>query len=489
MFRLSPAALRRDRGAGLALTMVAALGLPGCATRLPAPDPAQAVTMPPAWATPVRASLPAQVPAPDWWRAFGDATLDRLVEATLKANPDVASAQANLRQARALRVAAGAALRPTLQLGASAQRTQPLSRGGSSSFDVGFDAAWEPDLFGGGAHTEAAAAAEVRASELSLAAVQVSLAAEVAAAYVQLRGTQLREQLARENLELQQQTLQIARWRQRAGLVTALDVEQASAAVEQTSAQLPALAAAAAQTRHALATLAGRPPQALGALIDDALAASAALPRLPVPASAGIPAALLRRRADLRAAEAQLQAAAARVAAVDAERHPTLALRASLGWSALTLPTLGSAGAVASLLASAAQPLFDGGLRDARLDAQRAAFDAAQAGYRGRVLVALQEVEDALAGMQSAELRLASLRAAEASASEAARLAELRYRSGLVDFQTVLDTQRTRLAAQDSRAGAESDRLVGHVRLVKVLGGGWGDEPPPGPETGHQSPR
>jgi len=458
---------------------VAAWLLSACAIPVQTSDPLQAIELPPAWSgVPSAVAPPPSSPVGEWWRSFGDPTLDRLIDVAIAANTDIDIARANLRQSRALRAAATAASRPTLQLGASAQRNQPSGRSGSSLFDVGFDAAWEPDLFGAAAHTETAAAAEARASDLSLAAVRVSLAAEVAAGYMQLRGSQLRGRLARENLVLQEQTLQLVRWRRQAGLVSALDAEQAAAAVEQTRALLPALDDAASQAMHALAVLAGRPPQAIGGGIDAMLVAVAALPPPSLHPDAGIPALLLRRRPDLQAAEAQLQAAAARVAAADADRRPTLALRASLVWSALTLPSLGGTGAVASLLASVAQPLVDSGLRDARLDAQRAAFDAAQASYRGRVLVALQEVEDTLAATRSAELRLGALRAAEASASEAARLAEARYAGGIADFQTVLDTQRTRLAVQDNRAGAETELLSAQLRLVKALGGGWRDGAP-----------
>jgi outer membrane protein TolC len=172
------------------------------------------------------------------------------------------------------------------------------------------------------------------------------------------------------------------------------------------------------------------------------------------------------------AAEAQLDAAAQRVAQADAARRPTVALRASLGWSALTLGALGSTGAAASLLASVSQPLFDGGQRRAQLDAQQAAYDAARESYRARVLGALQDVEDALVALEAARRRLAALREAEQSASTAAWLAEQRYAAGVVDFLTVLETQRNRLSLQDGRASAEADAVTAHVRLVKALGGG-----------------
>lgn len=450
----------------LVLTLLS-LALAACATTAPAPA---------TWEPP--AAWTATVPAPggvavaaDWWRGFQDAGINDAVQATLQANTDLAVARANLQRARALSGVARAALLPAVQVSASAQRNDPASAATHSHglFDGGFDAAWEPDFFGGNQHAATAAAADSRASALTLAATQVSLAAEAVADVVQLRGTETRLALARDNLAAQEETLQITRWRQQAGLVTSLEVEQARSAVEQTRAQLPSLTASAAQTRHALAVLMGLAPLALPAT----LLAQAPLPTPPAGWSAAIPAQLLRQRPDVAASEAQLQAAAQRVAQADAARRPQLALRASLAWSALTLSGLGSATAVSALVGSVAQPLFDGGQRNAQLAAQQASFDAAAAAYQGKVLVALQDVEDAFAALAGAHQRLAALRQAEEASSNAALLSTQRFTAGVADFQTVLDTQRSRLSVQDSRAVAEADWVTAHVRLVKALGGGW----------------
>lgn len=450
--------------------MAALLGLTACAS-LSTPLPtAPASAVPAAWSAAVP-TQPGAAVAADWWRGFQDAAINDAVQAALQANTDLAVARANLQRARALRGVAQAALLPTLQASASAQRSDPASASTQSHglFDAGLDAAWEPDLFGSNRHAAAATAADARASELTLAAAQVSLAAEVVADVVQLRGTEARLVLARDNLAAQEETLQITRWRQQAGLVTSLEVEQARSAVEQTRAQLPTLAASAAQTRHALAVLMGLAPQAL----PPALQAQSPLPTPPAGWSADMPTQLIRQRADVAAAEAQLQAAAERVAQADADRKPQLALKASLSWTALTLSGLGSATAVSALVGSVAQPLFDGGQRSAQLAAQQASFDVAAATYRGKLLVALQDVEDAFANLAGAERRLAALRQAEEAAGNAALLASQRFSAGVVDFQTVLDTQRSRLSVQDSRASAEADWVTAHVRLVKALGGGW----------------
>jgi len=447
----------------LVLVLPAAAVLAGCATQAPPGPPLAGIEAPAAWS----AALPvAPTSAGDPWRDFADPLLQGLVADALAANTDVLSAQAQLRRARAARDAAAAALLPVLDASASAgrSRTPPLPT--QNSFRAGFDASWEPDLFGANHHADAAAAADEQASAASLAATRLAVAGEVALGYLQLRGTQARLALAQANLVSQEETLQIARWRSQAGLATALDVAQAQSAVEQTRAQVPTLQSSAAQSRHALAVLTGRPPAAL----EGQLAQAASLPEPPTSLTLDLPAATLRRRPDVMASERQLQAAAERVAQRQAQMRPQLSLQGSLAWSALTLGSLGSNAAAASLLAGLSQPLFDGGARDAALRQQQATFDAARASYAASVLAALQDVEDSVAQLGAARQRLDALRSAEQAARDAALLATQRYASGIVDFQVVLDTQRTLLSVQDSAASAQTDWVSGHVRVLKALG-------------------
>ena len=451
---------------GSRCALVALLGLAGCAVTSLAPPAPGAVDVPAQWSTGAVGSAVGD----RWWAVFGDPLLTELVDAARRANGDVRSAQAALRRARALRDAAGAALKPTLDVSASAQRGRAAGAAATTSlFDAGFDAGWEPDVFGVNAHGLAAADADLRAQADTLAATRVSVAAEVAVAYLQLRGAQARSAIARDNLSAQRQTLQIAQWREQAGLGSSIEVAQARSAVGQTEATLPVLAASVAQFAHALAVLTGRTPAELVAQLD----APAALPAPPDGVALDIPARTLARRPDVRAAERALEAAGERVAAADAARRPTLQLRASLAWSALTLGSLGSTAAARSLLLGATQPLLDGGLRDAQLAAQQAAFDAAREAYRSQVLAALQEVEDALAAIAAARERVAALQGAVDAARLAALLAEERQKSGLVDFQVVLDTERNLLSVQDALASAQTEQAADHVRLVKALGGGW----------------
>lgn len=410
-----------------------------------------------------------QRPLALWWQGFGDALLVELVDAALRANTDLGIAQANLREARALRDAAAAGLWPTLSASASARRSGGGGAQSGNLFDAGFDAAWEPDVFGAAGHGLRATEATAQARGLTLGATEVSLAAEVATGYLQLRGSQARAAFARESLATQEQTLQIAQWREQAGLGSSLETSQARSAVEQTRAQLPVLRASIAQTAHALAVLTGRPPTALDARLADA----APLPQAPQGLALAIPAATLRQRPDVIAAEWQMRAAAERVAQADAQRMPAVQLRASLAWSAATLGSLGSIEAARSAVASIGQTLFDRGRLNAQLAAQQAAFDAAQQTYRAQVLTALKDVEDALAALGASRDRVAALDAALLSTRDAVLLANNRYTSGLIDFQTVLDTQRTLLNVQDSLASAHTELATNHVRLYKALGGGW----------------
>jgi multidrug efflux system outer membrane protein len=405
-----------------------------------------------------------------WWGDFHDPLLSQLVQLALQANTSVRSAQAALQQARALRDVKVANALPGVTLSGSARRTQTEFAGGSNSFSAGLDASWELDVFGAVRSGVNASEADTLASLASLRDVQVSIAAEVALAYIQLRGQQAQLAIARNSLASQSETLQLTDWRAQAGLVTSLEVEQAKAATAQTSAQIPALTASIAKTRHSLAVLTGQRPLEL----DLMLSASQPVPKAADLSTTAIPADTLRQRADVRAAEHRIQAALSRVDAADAARYPGFNLGGSLSLSALTLAGLSNGATLAgSLLGSLSVPLFDAGAGKSQVLAQQAALEQARAAYQNTVLTALKEVEDALVALQADRQRLQFLQQAATAAENADLLAQNRYSSGLIDFQTVLQTQRTLLSAQDSVAGLQADLSSDHVRLIKALGGGW----------------
>lgn len=405
-----------------------------------------------------------------WWQRFNDAQLTALVTRALQANTDVRSAQAALLQARALRDVKSAGLGPNLSTSVSAQRSKSGGNPAGDSFHAGFDASWEPDVFGGNRSALNAAEADARAAEAGLANVQVSLAAEVAVTYMDLRGLQARLAIARSSLATQAETLQITRWRAQAGLASSLDVEQAVAASEQTSAQIPALLTSISQDLSSLAVLTGQAPGAL----QSSLGLAAAMPQAAGDLALAFPADTLRQRPDVRAAEHRISAALARVAQADAARYPGFQINGSLGLSALTLGSLSSGASVANaLLASISVPLFDGGALRAQVRAQEAALEQARVNYQAAVLTALKDVEDALVSLQGNRERLDRLQAAVDAAVNADLLARQRYASGLIDFISVLETQRTLLSTQDSMESTRASLSADHVRLYKALGGGW----------------
>ena len=414
-------------------------------------------------------SIPA-ITLTDWWQQFNDPLLTALIARALQANPSVRSAQAALQQARALRDVGAAGLLPSLSASGSAQRGKSGGGDASSNIRAGLDARWEIDVFGARRSILDASEADAQASQASLADVQVSIAAEVALAYIQLRGQQAQLQLARNNLASQQETLQITDWRLQAGLTTTLELEQARAATEQTSAQLPTLQAGIRQTRLSLALLSGQTPDTLQALVAE----PQPIPEIVGDWALGIPAQTLRQRPDVRAAEQRIRAALSRVSAANAARYPGFALSGSLVLNALSLsgPT-GGASVASALLGSITVPLLDGGAALAQVQAQEAALEQARVAYEAVVLTALKDVESALVALQGDRARQLHLQNAATAAANAALLAQQRYASGLIDFQTVLQTQRTLLTAQDSVASTQAAISTDHVRLVKALGGGW----------------
>jgi multidrug efflux system outer membrane protein len=449
--------------AGLAVAGV----LGGCAAVTPAAPAAAQLTIPQQWLV-VAPAAPA-TPLAAWWRRFDDPLLARLVDDALSHNTSILGARAVLAQSRALAAVQAAAGLPALSGAASAQRNH-AGDADSSSFRAGFDASWELDVFGGQRAAVRAVDAGTRASAASLADIQVSVAAEVAINYLSLRGLQAQLAISQASLRSQEQTLKLTGWRVQAGLLTVLEMDQSRAATEQTRARIPALQTAAAQAQYSLAVLTGRAPGALA----DALAAAATALAEPGDLVIAMPAATLRQRPDVRAAEERVAAAAALVTQADAARLPDFSLGGSLGLNALSAAALpNGASVVATLLARVTAPLFDGGAGRARVRDRQAQLEQAGAAYAGTVLGALMDVEDQLVALANERRRLASLRIAAAAASNAALLASQRYSAGLVDFQVVLETERSSLATQDAVATSTTELLAAHVRLYKALGGGW----------------
>lgn len=435
--------------------------LAGCATTALPPPPT--VTPPAAWQR--GGTSPAAATPAHWWSMLGDPTLDGLVVRALQQAPDARTAAARVREARARLEVTRAGQGPTVTGSGSASRSRN-PQAVTSGFDLGLDASWEADLFGRLQAGREAAAFDLAAVQSNLAAVKLSLQAEVAIDYLAWRSARERGALARGNLARQEETEQIARWRQQAGLASTLDVEQARSSTAQTRAQLAGLDDTQAQAQLALEVLLGAEPGTL----DATLAQATAPLQTPAPAGLALPADVLRQRPDVRQAAQQWQAEAARTGQARAATRPRLTLSGSIGLQAARLASLPD-GLVGTLAAGLLAPLFDGGSLRAQVEAQTAVQDRAAIAYRQTVTAALADVESALSTVAAQRRQIAALAEAADAARQAAGLARQRYDAGVVDFRTVLDAERSALTLDDSLASTRHEALKAWVRLFKALGG------------------
>ncbi len=415
----------------------------------------------------------------EFWQQLGDTTLDRLIAEALRANYDVRAAEARVRGARAARLSASLFLAPavTAQGGYTRQRLSAAAFPfGVSVFpdqnvwDGGFDAAWELDLWGRVRRSVQAQGALVSVARQNLRDVQVSLAAELARDYFELRGAQEQLGVARRNAENQRRTLQVTRDRLDAGRGTAFDSERAQAQWSSTEALIPGFEAQVAAAQYQIGVLVGRSP----ATVADEVARAAALPALPAAVALTSPDSLIRRRADVAAAERQLAAERAFVSAAKAEYLPRVTLGGAAGFSGPTVSSLGDRGTFRYAVGPVVSwPLLNLGQVKAGVDASRAREAEAGAQYTQTVLRALAEVETALARYRTARARSARFEEAAAASERAAELARVRFTEGVADFLQVLDAQRTQLEAQDQLAQARTAGATAYAALYKALGGAW----------------
>ncbi|MDH4059181.1 MAG: TolC family protein [Aquincola sp.] len=455
----------------IALVLATAALLAACTTT-PAPSP-RSVAAPGAF---THATATADEPVAEFWRRFGDAELDALMAQALAANLDLRIAAARVAEARALVQGTEGLGRPNLDATANANRIRERDSNGDPSsrnaFGVGLATKWEIDLFGRIGNEQRAASATLAASEAQQRAVQVSVAAEVARNYFELRGLQEQLRVVRLDLGTQREALKLVQARLDAGRTTALDTERAKALVEGTAASVPALETALARTRMRLAVLTGASPTAL----DARLAEQKPLPGLPATAldAIGTPETLLARRPDVAAAEAQLRAAEARSGSARAALYPSLTLSGTLGLNAGRIGDLGDSASFAyNLGASLLWSLIDNGQRRSQVTAADARRDAALAQFDQAVLAALEETEGALLAFTRSQQRTEHLFAAAQAAEAAATIARARFDAGTIDFLTLLDAERELLQARDRLAQAQTAAATSLVAVYRSLAGGW----------------
>ncbi len=458
------------------------------------PEPA----VPPAWH-----SLPASprsqpsvatarpVPLVEWWRSFRDPILTSLVEHGIAANFERRQARARIRQARAARGVAGAGLWPTLDAATSYRRSFSGSSSGISGtsvsggsifipsggdqearnlFQAGLDAAWELDIFGGVRRGIEAADADLEAAVEDDRDLLVSLAAEVGANYVDLRGLQQQIATARDNLEAQRHTAEITRKRHEAGFANALDVANAHAQEATTRSRIPVLESAAQAAIFSLGILLGKEPAAL----SRELAVTAPIPVTPPEVPAGLPSELLRRRPDIRRAERRLHAATARIGVATADLFPRFSLSGSFGLSGNTTGALTDwASRFWAFGPTVRWPVFDAGRIRANIEVQNALREESLAAYHQTVLAALRDVETALVDYTKEQEHRKSLSEAVAYNRKAVDLARTLYVAGRTDFLNVLEAQRSLYLSQDALVQSTRDVASGLIALYKALGGGW----------------
>ncbi|KFE47867.1 MULTISPECIES: efflux transporter outer membrane subunit [Pseudomonas] len=410
-----------------------------------------------------------------WWQQFEDPTLNKLVARSLDGNRDLRVAFARLKSARAIRddvandVMPVVTSRASSDIGKGQQPGITERRVNSERYDLGLDMAWEVDLFGRIQRQLEASDADQEAAEANLYQLQVTLIAEVVDAYGQLRGAQLREAIARDNLKNQQSSQDVTTQLRDAGVGNELDVVRAEARLAAVEATVPQLQAEQARQRNRIATLLGERPENLSVDLSPSK-----LPAIAKALPIGDPTQVLRNRPDIRAAERQLAASTARIGVATADLFPRVSLSGFLGFTAGRGSQIGSSAARAwSLGPSITWAAFDLGSVRAQIRSADADAEGALANYEQQVLLALEESENAFSDYDKRQQRLVSLMRQSDASRSAARLASVQYREGTADFLVLLDAERERLAAEDAQAQAEIELYHGIVAIYKALGGGW----------------
>jgi len=418
-----------------------------------------------------------------WWQTLEDPLLTSLIERMAAGNLDLKTAWAKVREARARRGLSQTDLFPTLTANGSTTHTDirqnsPQDTGTRSSnttqtrdlYSAGFDAGWELDIFGGVRRSIEAADADVQANQEALRDVLVSLLAETALNYMEVRSAQTQLGVAESNLAIQQETYALTQLRYQAGLSDDLAVQQARSNLESTRSQIPSLRSGLEAAKNRLAVLTGAPPGAL----EKELAEPKPIP-VPSPEIAvGVPAETLRQRPDVRQAERRLAAQTARIGVATADLYPKFSLSGSIGIEASSFGNLFSEYTRSlSFGPRITWKIFDAGAVRRNIEAQSAIRDQNLYQYESKILSALEEVENALTAYANEQIRRQSLLMATQAATAAADLAQKKYEVGLVDFQVVLDSQRSLLSAQNQLAQSEGTVVKNLITLYKSLGGGW----------------
>lgn len=404
-----------------------------------------------------------------YWTLLGDPLLSDLVEQAIVANRELAIGAARIDQARAALKTARAGYAPTISGTGGFSRDIGSNARDGVQFSIGTEVSWELDLFGQIEGNVLSAEKNLLASGYSLADLQRLIVGQVAIAAISARATAEQLRLTRQALAFQDDNLQIAQWRNQAGLTSSLDVEQARTQRAQTAATIPQLEANLVATANTISTLIGEPPgRVYGAIAEGA----AAVPAPALLKGFAPPAEVLRRRPDVRFAEAVLAADTARIGVARAQLLPLVRLSGSIGAGSTTLGRLFDI-VTGNLFAGVSALIFDGGRARSQVDSARAQAQTSLAGWEQTILDALEDVETAAVDQRTSDERVQLTQEALNSADVSALLARSQYQAGLTDFQTVLISENQLLSAQNQLVAAQADRASAFVRLTQALGGGW----------------
>lgn len=420
-----------------------------------------------------------------WWEMFNDSRLNALEEQVNISNQNIAMADANFRAARAVVKESRSQYFPTVTTSPSIVVSRSSSRTTQSNISAGhvitdyslpFDASWEPDLWGRIRNTVSASASEAQATAADLENVRLSVQAELAFDYYQLRSIDAQKQLLDSTVVAYQQGLDLTRVRFQTGIASDEDVAQAETQLETTEAQATDLGINRAQLEHAIALLTGQPASTFSLSV-------AALPAEPPPIPIGIPSQLLERRPDIAASERRVAAANAQIGVTKAAFFPALTLNAAAGFAGTSIATWFTWPArFFSVGPTLAQTLFDKGRRAAANEQAYAEYDGTVANYRQTVLTAFQEVEDNLAALRILSRELEQQDAAVKSSERTLSLANDRYKSGIDSYLNVITAQTTLLAKQRTAVNLRMQQMTASVELIKALGGGWNASQLPTPK-------
>lgn len=434
------------------------------------------------WHAPMQEGLAQSPSAPEqlaqWWTVLNDPVLTDLIFCAVQNNLDVKLALERIRQYRLLKGIEEADKLPAVNASGGASWAGTSNEDGtgtvSKSYNASLDARWEIDLFGRIQRSIEAADASLAAKQEAWRDALVSLVANLADSYINVRTAQIRLKVVRQSIESQTESFQLTQWQNQAGLTDELDVHQARYSLESAKAQIPALESTLAEAMNRVAVLSGLAPGTL----NDKLTDPRPLPRLPPSIAVGLPVDALRRRPDIREAEFELIAQTAQVGVATADLYPDLTLSGSIGVNALSPAqlidnTLDPSTWARSLAASLSHTLFDAGSIRKHIGVQSSLQEQALIQYEATILSALEEAENALAAYAKEQIRRGHLTLAAEQARIAEDLAKKKYESGLIDFTTVLTSQQTVLSYESDLATSQGTCVSNLITLYKVLGGGW----------------